>query len=923
LTEGAAWAKPEQLGELRELLRQRFGAAVVLLDIDGDDLPDVFLPGAVAQGGAVRDLLLRNGGGGKFTDVTAEAGLAGGRASLGGCAADFDNDGHTDLLITRAGGVSLFRNTGDGKFEDKTAAAGLDSLTGVFLGCAALDLDQDSDLDLALARYAGDEAGAVAGLKGGEAPGGGLVVLAHVGEAPPAEPGQQRGPLGLRFRPVEGQEALAIQGPVANVTVTDIDDDRDVDLVVWADGRPGAILRNDRLMRFSRAGEAIGSEGQRANGALAMDADHDERPDRFVVLAGAAPRLLLSPDDAAPGAVAFRDGAAVAPPLRQAQAIDLDLDGWTDVAAVAADGRFVFLHNDGRGKLARRSDDLGPPARGAPGDDLLAAAAADLDGDGYPDLLRFSAARGLTAWKNLGNGNHGLRLVLTGVRDPAPDGAMRTNADGIGTWVEAQAGVTWTGMENTTLAAGLGRSRLPLWLGIGAADRAGFVRVRWPDMVPQGEFDVAAGRVVRLRETDRRADSCPVLFAWDGERFAYVTDCLGAGALGELNPDGSVRPPRPEESVKIEPGRLVPRGGQYLVKIAEPMNEVLYLDRVELLAVDHPAEVDVFPDERFAFAGPAPTGELFAFRERIFPVSARDHRGRDVTELLRHRDGRFADGFARRAWLGFAEEHFVELDFGDRLAQIPGDRRLVLVLAGGTVYPYPEALHAAGQAGVAYLPPVLEQLGEDGRWRAVAELGIPAGLPRVMTREVTGLPGGGGGRLRIRTNARVFWDQVFLAPLLESSANPARVRELGPASASLAARGFAQEVLRPGSPFPEYEDARTEPVAVTPWQGRLTRLGDVTPLLTETDDRFVVTGPGDAVTAAFDAGSLPPLPEGWRRSFVLRLNGYCKSVSPYILTGGRVGPLPFRGMTRYPYGPDEHHPDPAYQREWNTRRPGR
>src|SRR6185436_12522956 len=131
----------------------------------------------------------------------------------------------------------------------------------------------------------------------------------------------------------------------------------------------------------------------------------------------------------------------------------------------------------------------------------------------------------------------------------------------------------------------------------------------------------------------------------------------------------------------------------------------------------------------------------------------------DVTETLRARDGKTVDGFAKRSWLGFAEEHSVTLDLGDAAAGAKG-KKLYLVLAGWTDYPYPESIFAAAQAGVPVLFPVLERKTATG-WEKVCDLGFPAGLPRVMTREVSGLAGETGLTLRIRTNLQIYWDQVF------------------------------------------------------------------------------------------------------------------------------------------------------------------
>ena len=283
-------------------------------------------------------------------------------------------------------------------------------------------------------------------------------------------------------------------------------------------------------------------------------------------------------------------------------------------------------------------------------------------------------------------------------------------------------------------------------------------------------------RCIAWRNTKRKPSSCPVLMTWDGERFVFITDILGAGAVGESNPDGSVRPPRPEESVKIEAQQLRPKDGKFVIKLAEPMDEVMYLDRVQLVAVDHPSDVVVFPDERFATSDPQPTQEILAFRSRHFPKKATDHKGRDVTAQVLERDRRAVDGFAKRSWLGYAEDHSLTLDFGDVPTGNAG--RWYLVLASWTEYAYPETIYAATRAGVPLDFPVLERLASDGKtWEPIGDLGFPAGLPRVMTRPLPRFKPG-KTTLRIRTNMQVYWDQVFLA---QAMPNVARETALEPA----------------------------------------------------------------------------------------------------------------------------------------------
>ncbi len=489
LADGAAWAKGADLGggpegELRRAVRGRFGATLVLLDYDRDGRPDLFLLGAVVQDGKVRDLLLHNEGGGGFEDVTAAAGLAEPRPGLGCAVGDFDNDGLPDLLVTGVGRQFLFRNAGGGKFEDVSAKAGLDKVAGVCLAAAWADLDQDGDLDLLLGRYADSPEQALANLRDSDSKGGGLMAFLNRGEATSLPPPQKQPPLSIAFRPLDGSQALLVSGAVAGLAVSDVDGDRDVDVLVLADGVGPMAVLNDRLLRFHRD-RPLGDQAARWNGTLVLDVRHEERSDVLLLPAGGAPVLC-------PGG---KRQTVNSPPLLHAQAVDLDLDGWTDVVGLSA-GKAVLLHNEA-GVLTQLPDAFGGDGG------LLAVAAADLDDDGAPDVLLWSEADGLKLRRNLGNGNQGVRLDLSGQRDRMQ---MRTNEDAIGAWVAVQAGTLWTGGENATVNAGLGQSRLPLVLGVGRHPWADAVRVRWPDGLRQAELLVPAGRTFPLVEFNRRRD---------------------------------------------------------------------------------------------------------------------------------------------------------------------------------------------------------------------------------------------------------------------------------------------------------------------------------------------------------------------------------------------------------------------------------
>jgi tetratricopeptide (TPR) repeat protein len=942
LAEGARWATAADFGtgpvaDLRRRIRERFGSVVVPLDYDGDGRPDLLLLAAVVEKGQVRDLLLHNEGEGRFRDVTAEVGLAGPRASLGCCVADFNNDRQPDLLITGIGEQHLFRNTGTG-FVDDSAAAGLDKVKTVCLGATMVDLDLDGDLDLVLSQYAETTELALAALDGrigGEGErnrrsGGRLIVFWNIGEAKPANKQADPPPLPTAFQRAEGPaDLLGPSVPVVATPISDVDHDQDLDLIVLADGRPPALVLNDRLGRFhSVACPELLPRG-RWNGALVLDLKHRDRSDLLFIGPERAPLLLLGEPrtgDSDP-AKWFRQVETDSPPLLQAQAVDIDLDGWTDVVGLSHIRKPVLLHNDGK-KLVYSRDALGADS-GWP-KDLIGLATGDFDCDGNPDVLLWSENEGLQLRRSRGNGHHSIKIAVSGHRRVAPPGRPeRVNADGIGARIIVQTQQHWAGTENATLSAGLGQSVQPILFGLGKHTEADLIRVSWPDSSQQAEFNQPAQGcgIVRIEETNRKIDSCPLLFTWNGQRFVFVNDFLGAGSIGECEPDGSHRPPRPEEAVKIEPDQLAPLNGHFVMKFAEPMSEITYLDRLQLTVLDHPAGVRVYPDERFHAGGPPPTGELLAFREEIFPVKATDHRGRDVTARLRQWDRDTVDDFARRSWIGFAEDHAVTLDFGDRLAKFGPKQRLFLCLAGWTDYPYPESIWAAHQAGIEMLPPVLERRTADGQWEKIADAGFPAGLPRLMTLEVTGKLGGANCELRLRTNLHVFWDQISIAPLLESvtpgqGRGGVRGTTLEVKDATLSARGLLKEFSPDGREPTLYDYDRLDSFPVSRLSGRLTRYGDVTEMLRASDDRFVIFGSGDELSVRFDAGKLPPLPEGWRRSYVLRTWGYCKDAAPFTAHGETVGPLPFRAMSNYPYRPDERHPDPEYDRQWNTRAVG-
>jgi hypothetical protein len=169
---------------------------------------------------------------------------------------------------------------------------------------------------------------------------------------------------------------------------------------------------------------------------------------------------------------------------------------------------------------------------------------------------------------------------------------------------------------------------------------------------------------------------------------------------------------------------------------------------------------------------------------------------------------------------------------------------------------------------------------------------------------------------------RIYWDRISVDTSDAGAAYP--IDRLNPLSATLSWRGYSAAVT-PDSREPlTFDYARV--LVESPWKlmpGRYTREGDVRPLLTRTDDMFVVSRSGDEIALSFDATSQPALPSGWVRTFLLHAVGFSKEMNLHSSSPDQVGPLPFHGMTTYPYSFPEAYPDTAahedYRQRYNTR----
>ncbi len=859
-------------------------APLAVADYDGDGDVDLYAARWTANGAEAVGALLRNDSG-RFVETTAESGLRRAGPETSAAFADYDNDGWLDLYVVTAGPNILYRNTGEGRFVDVTATTGVgDSAAGH--AALFLDADHDGDLDLYV-----------------------------------ANPGRNR----LYRNNMDGTflevaEAMGVAGGDADsrdAALGDFDNDGDLDLFVANRSAPSLLYTNLRQGRFRDIARESGVADAETAGAVAVgDYDNDGFLDLFVAALGAGQHRLyrnrgdgsFEPDTGSQELDRALSGVIGL----DASFFDFDNDGFLDlvvagrVAEGIGSGVFLF-HNDGKGRFEDFSSILPQ--------DLSAArrlAIADYENDGDLDLFLAGLDGGLRLLRNDGgNANRYLDVRLVGLRV----GGGRSNHFGVGAKVEVRAGELYQMRIVTDPTT---------HFGLGSRVRADAVRVVWTNGVPQNAFKPRSDQT--LVEKQVLKGSCPFLYAWDGQRFEFVTDIMWRSALGMplgiMGVDSTYAPAAASQEYLRVPGRsLKEKEGSYILRLTEELWETAYVDEVKLIVVDHPDSIDVYVDERFVPPGPASlTVHQVADKRR--PVAAADGKGNNLLPLIREEDDIYISNLEPTRYQGVTELHDLSLDLGD----LPEAGAITLFL-NGWIFPTDASVTVAiaQSRQDSVIPPYLQVVGADGRWRtAIENLGFPAGKKKTVIADLTGKFPTKDHRVRIRTNMEVSWDHVFFS--IGGPSSPVRTTTLEPVSADLHYRGFSAEYRRGGRHGPhwfDYGQVSTEPRWL-PLDGLFTRFGDVQPLLQDSDDRYVIMAPGDEVTIAFDARQAPSLASGWSRDFLLYTDGWLKDADLNTATGNTVLPLPFHGMSRYPYGSDASYPvdedHQRYLRMYNTRR---
>jgi tetratricopeptide (TPR) repeat protein len=859
------------------------GGGACILDITGAGHKDLIVLGS----GEHAIHAYRNLGNGSFEEIAdQQTGLSASGNAIACTVGDYDNDKLPDLAVAFSDRVVLFHNLGHGKFADVTSQVGIRSLNHP-AGLTFVDFDHDGDLDL----FVTGSAGAKPGM-------GPNVLWRNNGNSTFTEWTEPTG--------------LAGQGKTVGAVLSDVNNDRAVDLVVTGSEGAPTFFANPREGRFKSAPLYDDENLAATVGIYALDFNKDEWMDFAVTHAGA------------PGISLWRnvDGKRferVDLPVKGIQrawgvtGIDIDNDGWIDLAAVVETSHGTELR-----VFRNRGPEGFEDVTSAVGLDKVklqnarSVIAADVDGDGAADLIVTQLGGLPVVLRNVGGSkNHSLRIDLTGLAD---------NKSAIGTKVDVLADGHRQKFEVAGGSGYLSQGSTEILAGLGQATQADVVRLLWPTGVPQDEINLPVSKVAAIQELDRRGSSCPVLFAWDGKEYRFVSDVIGAAVVGHWVSPTAMNQGDPDEWIKVDGADLKARDGFLSLRFGEPMEEINFIDQVRLIAVDHPDGTEVYPDEKFLSEPPFASGKTVVTSNAHPLAGAWDDKGRNVLDLLRERDHKYVRDFKDLKFAGYANQHTLTLDLGAWTPRNP----LRLLMHGYIEYFSASSMYAAWQAGLKPVPPYVEAQMPDGSWkRVIDDMGFPAGLPRTIVVDLTGKLPVGTRRIRLTTNLQIYWDQVLVDNGPDIS-RTARQTELPLSTAHLAFRGYPQQIegATPGDLTYDYQKiSTTGPFA---WQrGSYTRYGNVTPLLKKVDDQYVIFGSGEEIDVEFSATTLPPLPPHWKRDYFFYANGFVKDMDFYEALPFTVAEMPFHGMRTYPYPATMHYPDTAatlrYRLNWNDR----
>lgn len=517
---------PGPIGGYR--MPQIVGTGCALFDCDGDGRLDLYLMHNVSAGSTSRNVLYRQRQDGTFEDASAGSGLDFAGPCMGVAVGDVDNDGRPDLLITLVGSLRLFLNLGGGKFADVTDEAGLrNPLWGT--SAAFFDYDRDGRLDLFIVNYVDYDPSLPCTDHGGQDycapkafPGTVSRLFHNLG---PVSKAENKPAARIRFDDVSVLSGVGtVPGPGLGVYCADLTGDGWPDMFVANDGAPNRLWVNQQNGTFKdeavSRGVAYAHMGQAyaGMGIATGDVDNDGLMDLYVThLANETntfwkqgPRGVFRDKTMDHGLTATKwRGTGFGTAMG-----DFNQDGWTDLAVV-------------NGRVARAAPE---PAPGLPTHwepyaqrnqlltnsggrfmDMSAAnpalcgmpnvgrglACGDIDGDGATDLVTTAIAGPVRVYRNVCP-DRGHQLQIRAI-DP------RWNRDAFGAEIVVMAAGQRRLRVLTAAGSYLSSSSPVSHFGLGPSMTFDAVEIKWPDGLVEQFPGGAADRVMTLRRGEGKS----------------------------------------------------------------------------------------------------------------------------------------------------------------------------------------------------------------------------------------------------------------------------------------------------------------------------------------------------------------------------------------------------------------------------------
>jgi enediyne biosynthesis protein E4 len=493
------------------------GSGCVWFDYNNDGLLDLYvLSGRYIDGVTnhskpdgqdATNHLYRNNGDGTFTDVTAQAGVAGKGFAMGVTVGDYDNDGYEDIYVTNWNSAILYHNNGDGTFTDVTEAAGVQN-NHFGVGTAFLDYDHDGRLDLFVGNYLKFDPNSKKPFYSADAFAG---PLDYEGDSNRLFHNNGDG----TFTDVSEKAGIANPpGRAMGVTVGDYDNDGWPDIYVANDQMESYLYHNNHDGTFTNVaveqGVAYGTNGDTpsAMGPVFADYNNDGALDLFVSdmryhrLFRNSLKEGFFNDTTLESGIAQMTGQYVG---WGDAFLDFDNDGWKDAFIVNGGLHWLvpmeptLLRNNGDGTFTDVSGDVGSAfktkvvGRGA--------CFADYDNDGNVDaFIVVLGGNGilLHAKPPAGPRNHWLTLKLVGTI---------SNRDGFGARIEATAGDLHQMVENVPQSGYLSQNDPRPHFGLGSHAEVDQLTIRWPSGTMQKLEHVKADRILTITEPGQRGSS--------------------------------------------------------------------------------------------------------------------------------------------------------------------------------------------------------------------------------------------------------------------------------------------------------------------------------------------------------------------------------------------------------------------------------